>query len=357
MPFRVASKEPRTKIFEFAEDRLGLGLWVWDYNSRRMQWSRGIFRLLQIDYGAVEPSVDQIRSRVHPDDALDFTNLVDSIDNHFSVSREFRVILDDKRVKWLNVYSEMVSSADGEPQMVGYLVDVTSRKEKELGLATLQARTSTLQRDVAVCFWTASRDGLRVNLPLWEQWTGQGAAEAQQFGWLACVHPEDRSQVESTRRRSIESGQPYIATYRLRLRDGSYAEVSARASLVMNELHKMPEWTGLLISGSGLTKSASPIDISGKELRAARALLNWTAADLAQASGTSISSIRRIEDYDGITQTRESTLGKILAALSKAGVDFVSEGDRNEVIRLRISRSPNVSAENTRDLLEDKTKS
>ena len=40
-------------------------------------------------------------------------------------------------------------------------------------------------------------------------------------------------------------------------------------------------------------------EISGAQLRAARALLRWTALDLAKASKVGVATIRRVEVIDG----------------------------------------------------------
>lgn len=61
------------------------------------------------------------------------------------------------------------------------------------------------------------------------------------------------------------------------------------------------------------------------QLRAARALLDWTRADLAERSNVSLMTIQMFEQ--GASDPRQSTLIALRSALSKAGVIFLEEAD------------------------------
>ncbi|NDJ52481.1 MAG: helix-turn-helix domain-containing protein [Chloroflexi bacterium] len=65
--------------------------------------------------------------------------------------------------------------------------------------------------------------------------------------------------------------------------------------------------------------------IEGRQIRAARALLEWSRDDLAKAAAVSVSALLRLEQ--GISDTRTSTVSKVLAALSAAGIEFISQPD------------------------------
>ena len=67
--------------------------------------------------------------------------------------------------------------------------------------------------------------------------------------------------------------------------------------------------------------------ISIAQIRAARALLRWTALDLADASGVGVSTIRRIEVVDGTPLTHMRTLLAIQDALEAAGVEFIESSN------------------------------
>jgi transcriptional regulator with XRE-family HTH domain len=65
--------------------------------------------------------------------------------------------------------------------------------------------------------------------------------------------------------------------------------------------------------------------ITAKQIRAGRALLGWTAQELAMAAGTSIDAIQRLEtEKVEIAKARAGTIQKIENALAAAGVDLLN---------------------------------
>jgi hypothetical protein len=75
--------------------------------------------------------------------------------------------------------------------------------------------------------------------------------------------------------------------------------------------------------------------ISSAQMRAARALLRWSALDLATASKVGVATIRRVEVVDGeipVTLANEAALRR---ALETAGVEFIDENGGGPGVRLR----------------------
>jgi hypothetical protein len=75
--------------------------------------------------------------------------------------------------------------------------------------------------------------------------------------------------------------------------------------------------------------------ISSAQMRAARALLRWSALDLAKASKVGVATIRRVEVVDGeipVTLANEAALRQ---ALESAGVEFIDENGGGSGVRLR----------------------
>jgi len=73
--------------------------------------------------------------------------------------------------------------------------------------------------------------------------------------------------------------------------------------------------------------------ITGRQLRAARVLIGWEQIELASRSRVAIGTIRRMESFDGPIGSRTSTLAQVLAALEKAGIQFLN--DDSPGVRLR----------------------
>lgn len=73
--------------------------------------------------------------------------------------------------------------------------------------------------------------------------------------------------------------------------------------------------------------------ITPAQSRAARALLNWSQPQLAEASGTGVSTIRDFET--GKRAPIANNLAAMKAALESAGVIFVAENGEGPGVRLK----------------------
>lgn len=56
-----------------------LGSWRWDLVSNRMQWSEEAFRILGYEPGEVAATLEAMLARVHPDDAEELRDTLDSL--------------------------------------------------------------------------------------------------------------------------------------------------------------------------------------------------------------------------------------------------------------------------------------
>ena len=75
--------------------------------------------------------------------------------------------------------------------------------------------------------------------------------------------------------------------------------------------------------------------LSSAQIRAARALVRWSALDLARASSVSLSTIRRAELADAGTAMTAANNLAVRHALETAGVVFIDENGGGAGVRLR----------------------
>jgi transcriptional regulator with XRE-family HTH domain len=75
--------------------------------------------------------------------------------------------------------------------------------------------------------------------------------------------------------------------------------------------------------------------LSGAQIRAARALLKWSAVDLAQRSTLGVNTIRRAEAVDAGTSLTAANVLAIRRAIEAAGVQFIDENGGGPGVRLR----------------------
>lgn len=75
--------------------------------------------------------------------------------------------------------------------------------------------------------------------------------------------------------------------------------------------------------------------VSGEQIRAARALLGISSKKLAEASGVGWATIRRFEQIKGVPKTRSGTLDRLLGTLEILGIEFLGDPLHSPGIRLR----------------------
>jgi predicted transcriptional regulator len=72
--------------------------------------------------------------------------------------------------------------------------------------------------------------------------------------------------------------------------------------------------------------------VTSRQVRAARALLDWSQQQLADAAIVSLNALIRLER--GQVDSRVSTLNAVVRALAKAGVEFIPADAKGEGVRM-----------------------
>jgi ribosome-binding protein aMBF1 (putative translation factor) len=80
--------------------------------------------------------------------------------------------------------------------------------------------------------------------------------------------------------------------------------------------------------------------LTSSQIRAARALLRWSAEDLARASAIGVTTIRRAELTEVTTSMTVANDLAVRRALESAGVEFIAENGGGPGVRLRKGLQP-----------------
>nr|WP_043617722.1 transcriptional regulator [Ensifer sp. ZNC0028] len=80
--------------------------------------------------------------------------------------------------------------------------------------------------------------------------------------------------------------------------------------------------------------------LTGAQIRAARALLRWSAKELAREAAVGVATVSRAEVEDGTTSLTSANLNAIRQALENAGIDFIAENGGGVGVRFRQSLNP-----------------
>jgi transcriptional regulator with XRE-family HTH domain len=83
----------------------------------------------------------------------------------------------------------------------------------------------------------------------------------------------------------------------------------------------------------------SPRPLTSAQIRAARALIRWSALELAERSGVGVTTIRRAELTESQTKLTRVNDQAIRRTLEEAGIEFIDAEGGGPGVRLRLSRS------------------
>jgi hypothetical protein len=73
-------------------------------------------------------------------------------------------------------------------------------------------------------------------------------------------------------------------------------------------------------------------------MRAARAMLRWSALDLARVSKVGVATIRRVEVIEGEIPVTNANEAAIRQAFESAGIEFIEQNGAGEGVRFRKPR-------------------
>src|SRR5689334_13589900 len=91
--------------------------------------------------------------------------------------------------------------------------------------------------------WTASGNSIvGKSSNLWRAYTGQQDAEAQNWGWVEMLHPDDRERARHLWLQAAEYKQFYETWYRIRNASGVYHTFLLRCMPVLNDDGTLREW-------------------------------------------------------------------------------------------------------------------
>ena len=201
------------------------GSFGWVVSSGEIFWSEETFRIFEYD-PATRPTVELVIQRVHPEDKAFVHRMIEQATqggNDFDI--ELRLLMPDKRIKYLHVLAHRRSDDSGDLEFIGAVSDVTAAKLAEEKLKQDDAELRQLINFVPEHVLVMDADGSRLY---------ENEAMREYFGttlenislkdfYTRFVHPEDvASGVLEERERAVSRGARWEGELRLRRKDGEY---------------------------------------------------------------------------------------------------------------------------------------
>ena len=202
------------------------GSFGWVVSTKEIFWSDETFRIFEYD-AAVKPTVELVLERVHPEDEAFVRQVIDrAAQDGKDFDIEYRLLMPDKRVKYLHVIAHGCSDDDSAGvEFVGAARDITAAKIGQQKLKQDEAELRQLINFVPEHVLVMDANGSRLyeNQAVREYFgTNLENIQAKEF-YRKFVHPEDvASGALEERERAVLQGEPWEGELRLRRKDGEY---------------------------------------------------------------------------------------------------------------------------------------
>lgn len=313
------------------EDRLSLAVWIWDFGTGEMRWSKGVYALFGHQPGSIQPNFTAMEQFVHLGDRRPRGDIEHALREGIAIDREQRIIVPSGRIRWVRNQIAPVMNAEGAPvRAIGICTDTTSYHDK------LHFHRLSGNRFNAICsmpqalFWTATLDGGTIEL-LNRAALGTALADIRSL-----MHPDDRRDFDARIAERRQTRRPFRHPVRLQFPDDGYRTFSNLVIPVLNEHSEIYEWIGISIDLQSIEQTLKAKDrrLTGAQIRAARAMLRWSVAELSEAAHVSPSVIRRLEEIDGASPP-EPAHQAIDRTLTQAGIELIFSREGKPGVRLR----------------------
>jgi DNA-binding XRE family transcriptional regulator len=310
-------------LLEFVEERLELGIWTWELGTNELSWSLNLFRILGLDPRSTVPSFDLYSTMVHPEDRLDFSEPAVVATTGRLKERNFRIVRPTGELRWVRSCGAEVYDKEGHlVRVIGFAMDTTDQRRASNSEATTDGLMDAVRLLVDGWVWRTAPDGSVEDELDW--WRSVQGAHPPGVGWAReqYVHPDDRKQFRNAWTKAIADRSPYRGKFRFQNADKGYVSMESFGMPVIGPQGELSGWVGITVAAEKeRTTPLAATEVSGALVRAARGYYGWSIADLAEASGLSFSTIRRIETEKG-HPVGEAYLERAIAALSARGASF-----------------------------------
>jgi PAS domain S-box-containing protein len=280
----------------------GVAMYSYHVPTGEVWWSDGVYRLLGLDPGEVTPDVHRWIAQTVDEDRPMVEAAVQAGGD--PEPREFRIRRTDGEIRWVRG-----SASPRGDILVGMLVDVTERREREAQTARAWRMYTAAQAVAALGTWTWSPATGRIE---WSPEMFRIFGVPDEFvptvaAFDVFVVPEDRPTLLASRQRAMETGVPEALELRIARPDG-VRWITLRGETMVDE-------TGQWFLGSvqDITER--------KELEAQAARLEKLGAVSRMASGVAAGFERILDVAAGQVDTLRATSVPGGEALHRAVAD------------------------------------
>ena len=221
------------------------GTFSWSIETNEVTWSEELYSVFDFD-PSLPVTLELIGSRVHPEDLPMLEDMIARArraEGQFEY--EHRIVMPDGSIKYIHLIGHTTHNAEGRLEYIGAAQDVTQRRVAEDQLRERELNLHRITQTIPGMLWSATPDGAfdYCNRP-WLDFTAMTAEQAEGWGWVTAIHPDDRDARIECWRSCLASGLPFDTEARMRRFDGAYRWFLFRANPLQYESGRIVKWYG-----------------------------------------------------------------------------------------------------------------
>jgi formate hydrogenlyase transcriptional activator len=251
------------------------GLWEYEIGTGRVRANEVVRRLLGLPDGE-DLTTDKILALVHPEDRAQYRERLAWFLHHDeSYSQEYRLLLPDGTIRWINSMGRPFKTQPGQPadRVFGASIDVTDRKRKETALRDSEEinRATFEQAAVGIAHVRVDGSWLRVNDKLCDI---LGYTRAELVGGMTfqdlTYHDDLASDLEFVREMLAGRRMTYSMEKRYVRRNRSVIWVNLTVSLVRDDAGQPRHFISIVEEITDRKRTEEQLRVALADLQAAR---------------------------------------------------------------------------------------
>jgi len=323
------------------------GNWVYSATTKLyIYWSDESYRIWGFDPLRGLPSREDMWRRIHPDDRDRVRETVqEAVRQKTDLTTEFRILLPDGTVKYLEGTSHHLFSSEGALlEAMTSTVDVTQRKRTEQALRESERSLRSVIDGIPglVAILAPNGDLEAVNRQIFE-YCGQSLEELRNWGTNGTIHPDDLPHLAEVFTESIAAGVPYGTEARVRRFDGEFRWFEIRGIPVRDASDRIVRWYSLLTDTEDRAQALARLQQMQSDFAHINrvSMMGELAASLSHEIAQPIASARNNAGAaQNFLKMQPPDLGEVREALSCVVGDADRAGEIIDRIREQIKKAP-----------------
>lgn len=238
---RIEEEKVRISEAALAQAQAVAHIGSWSYNPRTniLTQSQECFRILGVDPATFQSTYEAYLGRIHPDDREAFERAFrDSVSSRKAYMCDYRIKMEDGRIKWVHDIAENLFDADGRHVgIAGTMQDITDRKLAEIALTQEHEFTTALIASLPGLFVLIDEGGRLVrwneNLPAL---TGIPADKLRGQDAITIITELDRSLAQEKFGQAFLRGDTDVE-FRMLTKGGGFRTIHFSGRKIVSEGH------------------------------------------------------------------------------------------------------------------------